>query len=58
MSDPEALVKAALERAAGVAQRWWDDPSMLASIRALASDPAAVAQIIEQAKGKADDRPE
>ena len=53
--SPEALVIAALERAAEVAKGWWS-PTMqqgheqAEAIRALGSDPAAVAQIIEEAQ--------
>ena len=50
--SPEALVIAALERAAKTADGYWGCDVVANEIRALASDPAAVAQIIEAAKGK------
>jgi hypothetical protein len=71
--SPEALVKAALERAAAMIGTKAGHNGAIpdcncgscfarrrdhAEINAVASDPAAVAQIIEQAKGKADDRSE
>ena len=54
-AELDAAVAAAYEQAAEVAKGWWS-PTMqqgheqAEAIRALASDPAAVAQIIEAAK--------
>jgi hypothetical protein len=49
--SPEAIVKAALERAAGVADRMQGAGSeaIRNAIRSLASDPANVAAIIKKA---------
>jgi hypothetical protein len=52
--SPEAIVKAALERAAGVADRMQGAGSeaIRNTIRALASNPAEVAAIIKKAAGE------
>jgi hypothetical protein len=58
--SPEAIVRAALERAAFEADAWFYDPEadrvtdtrLTYAIRALASDPSEVAAIIKKAAGE------
>jgi hypothetical protein len=47
--SPEAIVKAALERAYEVQCEWVTESEGFKAIRALASDPAEVAKIIKAA---------
>ena len=56
-AELDSVVKAALEWAAQKLDAWGDiyGENAARSVLAIASDPAAVAQIIEQAKGKADE---
>ena len=54
-TDPAALVKAAMESAAELARCSDFRYEAYDAIRALADDPEAVAEIIEQAKGETDE---